>query len=660
MISGTFENTPVRRISGAVEVVEPSTANKNLVDMTKVTLNGSGATLLETSANYVLAQGKAGTTPGSCAWSTGYLQFSLSETAQNGKTYTFSYDIEYLEQVAEFDLPVNMGVIFANTVATTVGSLTAMGTYHIERTYTLTRDVTYFQIYLQSCKAKVSNLIICEGSSIQKNTIYTNSDSLVDIKIDRVGANKFFGFGISQKATITLLDKERQINFTKNSKVKALFDGVSISPTFKIDEAKRDEKTNKLVITAYDVINDAAAHTMGEFGNNSYTVAQLATAIAEALGVSAVIPALDAFSLIYEGGANFEGTETFREALNAIAELTQTIYFVNHLNQLEFKRLDKSGSAVLDITKANYMELQSGDIAALATITSATELGDNITASARVERNGVEQTFYNNPFLELREDAHAILLKQVTEVGGTTAQAYKLNWRGNYLLQPCDKITIQAKDGSTITSYLITDTLTYNGGLKQASEWAFSNDAAANTNPASLGEVLKQTFARVDKANKEIELVASEASAAKSEIASIRMDTDSISASVSSMQTIADSQAEELAQLTTKVNATLTSEEMKIEIQKQLEEGGTSQVVTSKGFAFNDNGLEISSDASEITTTITEDGMRIEDNGNDVLTATSEGVTAIDLKATTFLVIGTNSRFENYGRNRTACFWIGG
>ena len=63
---------------------------------------------------------------------------------------------------------------------------------------------------------------------------------------------------------------------------------------------------------------------------------------------------------------------------------------------------------------------------------------------------------------------------------------------------------------------------------------------------------------------------------------------------------------------------------------------------------------------SEMKTTITEDGMTVYKNDEAVLVADNVGVNAKNLHATTYLIIGTNSRFEDYGTNRTGCFWIGG
>jgi hypothetical protein len=59
-------------------------------------------------------------------------------------------------------------------------------------------------------------------------------------------------------------------------------------------------------------------------------------------------------------------------------------------------------------------------------------------------------------------------------------------------------------------------------------------------------------------------------------------------------------------------------------------------------------------------TTITENGMIVYKDNEAVLTANNVGVEAVNLNASTYLIIGGNSRFENYGSNRTGCFWIGG
>jgi hypothetical protein len=51
--------------------------------------------------------------------------------------------------------------------------------------------------------------------------------------------------------------------------------------------------------------------------------------------------------------------------------------------------------------------------------------------------------------------------------------------------------------------------------------------------------------------------------------------------------------------------------------------------------------------------------MKVYKSSQEVLVADNLGVKAEDLHATTYLIVGNNSRFEDYNSSRTGCFWIG-
>ena len=119
-----------------------------------------------------------------------------------------------------------------------------------------------------------------------------------------------------------------------------------------------------------------------------------------------------------------------------------------------------------------------------------------------------------------------------------------------------------------------------------------------------------------------------------------------------------ESNAKQFDTLTKKVEATMTSDDVKLAISDELA-NGVDKVTTSTGFTFNEEGLTISKSDSEMSTNIDEDGMSIFKGSQEVLTANNTGVDAQNLHATTYLIVGTNSRFEDYGSDRTGCFWIG-
>ena len=146
------------------------------------------------------------------------------------------------------------------------------------------------------------------------------------------------------------------------------------------------------------------------------------------------------------------------------------------------------------------------------------------------------------------------------------------------------------------------------------------------------------------------------------DIAQLKVEKDDITATVIDIQKGISEQnksnEDQFATLTNKVDATMTSDDVQLAISTELEKG-VDKVTTSTGFTFNDKGLTISKSDSEMSTNIDEDGMSIFKGPQEVLTANNTGVDAQNLHATTYLIIGTNSRFEDYGSDRTGCFWIG-
>ena len=469
------------------------------------------------------------------------------------------------------------------------------------------------------------------GSTLTQ--IFSYADALKEFTIERVGdESKFVGFGVCQKLVVKLIDINRQIEITDANTLEVAFgvesDYIYTLPFFKVAEVQRDETTNELSITAYDAINSASVHYVAELTlpEGERTIRDYAVACANLLGVPFKLEGVqdNAFDLVCVPYANFEGTESVRDALNAIAEATQTIYFINSNWELVFKRLDIDGSAALTIDKEKYFTLESRTNRRLAAICSATELGDNVTAT--MAQSGTTQYIRDNPFWELRDDVGELVENALAIVGGLTINQFDCAWRGNFLLEIGDKIDLVTKDGETVTAYVLNDTLSYNGFFAGQTQWSYTNnDEETASNPSTLGEALKQTFARVDKVNKQIDLVVSERENDKEQLTQIQQTTDEVNIFV-----------------------------------KQIEENGVDKVVTGAGYKFDADGLTVSKEGSEMSTQITEDGMTVYRDNTEVLTADNKGVKAANLHATTYLIIGKNSRFEDYKGSRTACFWIGG
>lgn len=479
--------------------------------------------------------------------------------------------------------------------------------------------------------------------------VYTHNGLLKSFTVERLGESKFFGFGVCHKANIKIIDVERACAPTTADYFKIIFEdgygGISVTPKMYVSEVHRDETTNEVSITAYDRLYTATKHTLSELNLGSYTMRELVDAIANFLGFE--VPShsfaqpFEWDSYIYEGGANFSGNETLREVLDDVAEATQTMYYIAMDDDIYFKRLNEELPQNPDndftwtkIDKSQYFNLDSKTNRRLTSIVSATELGDNVEVNTGL--TGTTQIVRDNGFwTHSGKDVAVELENAIAIMGNATIAQFECEWRGNAWLEPGDPIAFMAKNNSWIYSYLINDSYTYDGTFTEKTEWIYTDEEVEHTNPVSLGDALKQTIAKVDKANQEISLL-------------VNTTTETI-----------NSINGDIEEINKKVGLTVDKQAVEIMISEAVGKGA-SKVETSTGFTFNDEGLTVSKSDSDITTTITEDGMTVKKGREDVLTANNEGVKAIDLHATTYLVIGKNSRFEDYGGDRTACFWIGG
>lgn len=558
---------------------------------------------------------------------------------------------------------------------------------------------------------------------------YSKNDALKSWEIQRVGdGSKFFGFGICHRLNVKLRDVERQINITTANHMKVFIcpEGYNLDtsafgfPIFYVSEVHRDENTNELSITAYDRLYKAADHNLSETGKTNYAQPYwYAAEIVKTLGGITEPPIAINFPenmwltdpVEWPDGGNYSGNETMRSVLDDIAEITQSIYYLNHNNQLVFKRIAHSEDIEPDftITKQDYITLDSSTNRRLARIYHTTALGDD-TFVAMVE-SGTTQYIHDNPFWNLRDDIPDKLQEALDNMGGATINQFTCEWRGYPALEIADKIALVTKDDETVIAYLLNDILAYDGGLTEKTEWAYDDSGegaqATMNDAASLGEAVNNTAAVVDKINQRIDLIVQdtekkfddanemieetngkvsqltvelesikasvdetiservediegEITEITDKVAALEITTDAITGHVSKIETTTTELEGEIQVLTQKVEAGITAEDVQIQIQETLEDG-VNKVTTTTGFTFNEDGMTVAKSGTQMKTNIDEDGLSIYRNSTEVLTVDHSGVRAENLHATTFLIIGENSRFEDYDNGkRTGCFWIGG
>lgn len=178
----------------------------------------------------------------------------------------------------------------------------------------------------------------------------------------------------------------------------------------------------------------------------------------------------------------------------------------------------------------------------------------------------------------------------------------------------------------------------------------------------NLGKSFAEIMGLLDDARNEVDAVGSTVEGEiKEQLTSLQRDATEIIATAVTKAEIADAYGD-IDTLKKEVETRMTSAAVTIAIKEELS-NGVEVLDTKTGYRFDKDGLSISETGSEISNLLDNTGMYVKRNSEDILVANADGVEATDLHAKTYLKIGAGegrSRFEDYGINRTGCFWIGG
>ena len=531
----------------------------------------------------------------------------------------------------------------------------------------LTLDTDKLAAFIGLRREVTGSVNIYEGVSATVTRTLLPSETLASFTIENsIPKGKFFGFAVSQKLTVTLINETSAIE--KGTKLIP-FLGIKgqeaqMLPAFFVDTVEIDTVNKKTIITAYDAIYFASNKRLEEVSiEYPLSIKFFATEIGEALGCYPDTDDIeDTLNIqLTQETVNTNGSENLYDILTAICEVTGTICRCGRGNRLEFISL--STTPVDTILPMTYFNFTSKEPVTLTKVASVTQLGENFISGTE---EGFTQSLWDNPFLELREDTATILDTLHAKVNGLTMLPYTFESRGNPYYQVGDYVTVSTILGDK-NIYWFNETLNYGGGLRSTTNFEVEENEEPTANPTTLGESVKLTSAKVDKVNNEVNIVAGTSSENSQAISALRLNTESISASVTNLREATEgalgTMNSDINTLTRKVEATMTPEAVDLKIQSAMA-NGVDSVTTTTGFTFNEEGLTISKTGSEMSTNIDEDGMSVSRGSTEVLTADNEGVIAYNLHAKTYLIIGENSRFEDYtntnGEARTGCFWIGG
>ena len=420
-------------------------------------------------------------------------------------------------------------------------------------------------------------------------------------KIESTGVQgKIFGTTYCQKLSCTLIDSynlnvqkgdlvelwfyptEKNIDLTidiYNNSCPGLKDNeiyMTFYNTYIVDSVKKNEKTGELSLIGYDYMNKAA-NTLFSLPDNKniFSLGNILFRCYELLSSDNVYIYVDNNRELppylptewTREQINLSGEETVRDIFNAIAELCGENYFCHPRYGLMYARNNNEvpliiGKAIsttkwvgtggelsestyelgdqylrdkVYIDKSKYFELTSDKPYKLTGITATNELNDSVSVGTDEYR----QVIYNNPFLTLLPDEtqQTILTGILNQLKDISITPFNCEWRGDPRLEPTDWLEFEDKNGNKFQSFLLNETVEYNGGFK-STMWVDKMESqtpiAADRN---ISTSILKTKATVDKVKGEITLEVSRAKEAEQLLGSrITLNENAITSEVKNRQ----------------------------------------------------------------------------------------------------------------------------
>ena len=401
-----------------------------------------------------------------------------------------------------------------------------------------------------------------------------------------------------------------------------------------VKESTKDEEKRSITLECYDLmLLSMIPYDLIIDYSAGVTVKDLLDAICDRLGWA------KGYSAFYNSGVLVDGekytsSDTFRDVLDDIAEVAGgMIGFVGDELKVIYpadngQTIDEENLKSLKIGK-KYGPINS-------VVLSRTPQEDNIykqDTDSITEHGLTEIRIENNQIIDShRED----FMDGICEaLFGLTFELYELESFGIGYLGFGELFTLQTADGADHKALMLCDDLEITQGVSENSRLEAPVATETDYKAASpTDKLLNKTILKVDKQAQEITALVSK--------------TENIGSSVDGLAT----------QITHLTEVMIDSDSVDIKISQAVE--GIDSVTTSTGYTFDQDGLRINKSGEEMENLLDNTGMYVNRGGDNILTANNEGVDAINLRSRQFLIIGDNSRIENYGSGRTACFFIGG
>lgn len=408
--------------------------------------------------------------------------------------------------------------------------------------------------------------------------------------------------------------------------------------TFIVKDAKYNDENSSITLETYDLmlLSMTEYTSVVEFPSEEnpdatpVTLGAYLQAICDFLGIELATPEFYNSTVIIDE-EKYNKEYTFRDVLTEIAQAAGgTIAIKNDKLWVLYPVASE-----ITVEPSNLKSIKIGEVygPVNSIVIARMPQEDNICKKDETAENICEIKIENNQLMDShRED---FIEGLYTALSGLTYYPHEVESYGIGILEICDFFTIETLDGKTYTALHLSGNMEITQGLIESTKGAAPTATETDYKAASTTDrTLNKTILRVDKQEGIIQGLVTKTEEKTNELTG------------------------ELDKVKKSVEATMSAEDIKILVSTSVE--GKNSIETSMGYTFNDEGLRIKKSGEQIENLLTHEGMYVNRADDNVLTADKTGVEAINLKARQYLIIGKNSRLEDYEGNRTACFYIGG
>ena len=404
--------------------------------------------------------------------------------------------------------------------------------------------------------------------------------------------------------------------------------------TYIVKESVKDEEKHSISLECYDLmLLSMVPYDLTIDYSTGVTVKNYLDAICDRLGWKKGYSSFYNSAVLLDG-EKYSSGDTFRDVLDDIAEVAGgMIGFVG--DELRIIYPTDNGQ-VIDEENLKSLKIGKKYGPVNSVVLSRAPQEDNIynQDNSSIEEHGLtEIRIENNQIIDShREDFMAGICDALF---GLSFELYDLESFGIGYLSFGELFTLQTADGTLHKALMLCDDLTITQGVSESSY--LEEPAATTTDYASASttdKVLNKTILKVDKQAQEITAIVSK--------------TNNIGSTVDGIA----------AQVTHLTEVMIDYDSVDIKISTAI--GEIDSITTSTGYTFDQDGLHINKSGEAMENLLDNTGMYVNRGGDNILTANNDGVDAINLRSRQYLIIGNNSRIENYGYGRTACFFIGG